>query len=426
MKHQPAALWGLLIGSLVANVVLSARGANQDSQDSVKSLQQYLAQPTEQRGKLAELDFAATALSRADAERCRELLWHDHVTRIRRERAEEMKARELKRGMLKMPFYYKVFGEKPEKGRSLYISMHGGGGTTQQVNDQQWENQKRLYSLREGVYVAPRAPTNTWNLWHQGHIDPLFDRLIENLIVFENVDPNRVYLMGYSAGGDGVYQLAPRMADRFAAAAMMAGHPNETSPLGLRNLPFTLHVGGRDAAYNRNNVARAWGKKLDALHKADPDGYEHLVKIYPNKGHWLDREDAAAIPWMAKFRRNTFPKRIVWKQDDVVHHRFYWLAVDLDGLPPRAEIVASRDAQRIDLQPGGVKRIAVRLNDQMVDLDQPVTITVAGNTAFQGRAQRTIAVLAKTLQERGDPAAVFSSEVTVQTPQPPASSSGSP
>ncbi|MFM8642358.1 MAG: polyhydroxyalkanoate depolymerase, partial [Phycisphaerales bacterium] len=106
------------------------------------------------------------------------------------------------------------------------------------VNDAQWENQKRLYSPPEGVYVAPRAPTNEWNLWHQGHVDALFDRLIENLVMCERVDPDRIYLMGYSAGGDGVYQLAPRMADRFAAAAMMAGHPNEAVPDGLRNLPF--------------------------------------------------------------------------------------------------------------------------------------------------------------------------------------------
>ena len=27
---------------------------------------------------------------------------------------------------------------------------------------------------------------------------------------------------------------------------MMAGHPNETRPDGLRNLPFTLHMGGED------------------------------------------------------------------------------------------------------------------------------------------------------------------------------------
>ena len=108
--------------------------------------------------------------------------------------------------------------------------MHGGGGAPARLNDSQWRNQINLYQPKEGVYLAPRAPTNTWNLWHQGHIDAFFQRIIENSIVFEGVDPNRVYIMGYSAGGDGVYQLAPRMSDRFAAASMMAGHPNETQP----------------------------------------------------------------------------------------------------------------------------------------------------------------------------------------------------
>jgi predicted peptidase len=68
-----------------------------------------------------------------------------------------------------------------------------------------------------------------------------------------------IYLLGYSAGGDGVYQLAPRMADRFAAASMMAGHPNDSTPAGLRNLPFALFMGGDDAAHNRNGVAREGG-----------------------------------------------------------------------------------------------------------------------------------------------------------------------
>ena len=61
--------------------------------------------------------------------------------------------------------------------------------------------------------------------------------------------------MGYSAGGDGVYQLAPRMADRLAVASMMAGHPNDASPLGLRNIGFAIHVGALDSGYNRNKVA---------------------------------------------------------------------------------------------------------------------------------------------------------------------------
>ena len=89
-----------------------------------------------------------------------------------------------------------------------YWATACGGGAPSAVNDKQWENQKKLYTLDEGIYLAPRAPTDTWNLWHQAHIDPLFDRLISDLVVLEDVNPDRVYLMGYSAGGDGVFQLA--------------------------------------------------------------------------------------------------------------------------------------------------------------------------------------------------------------------------
>lgn len=81
----------------------------------------------------------------------------------------------------------------------------------------------------------------------------------------EKADPNRVYVMGYSAGGDGVYQLGPRMADYWAGAAMMAGHPNDASPLGLRNVAFALQVGAQDDGYNRNKIAQEWAAKLGQL-----------------------------------------------------------------------------------------------------------------------------------------------------------------
>jgi predicted peptidase len=127
-------------------------------------------------------------------------------------------------------------------------------------------------------------------------IDPLFDRLIERVVTCEGVDPDRVYLMGYSAGGDGVFQLAPRMADRFAAAAMMAGHPNESQPLGLRNLPFTIHVGGLDASYGRNKVAPAWGAKLEELHREDAGGYESLTCVHPDLPHWMNARGQVSNP----------------------------------------------------------------------------------------------------------------------------------
>ena len=140
-------------------------------------------------------------MTKADAATARDLLWKAHETAIRRDRAAEVRDRKLTDDRLEMPFFMTTFGEKPKAGHSLWISLHGGGNATVRVNDRQWDNQKRLYKLEEGIYIAPRAPTNTWNLWHEPHIDRLFGRLIEDLIVLEGVDPNRVYVMGYSAGG---------------------------------------------------------------------------------------------------------------------------------------------------------------------------------------------------------------------------------
>ena len=388
-----------------------------NSDTAIESLKAFLSTERGKRGSLAKESFAERPLTRENAALAEKLLWDDHVKYIRESRQAEMAARELADGDLKLPFHYEVFGEKPKGGRSLYISMHGGGGAPKEVNDKQWENQKKLYRIEEGVYLAPRAATNTWDLWHQAHIDRFFSRLIENLIVFEDVDPDRVYLMGYSAGGDGVFQLAPRMADRFAAAAMMAGHPNETSPLGLRNLPFTIQMGGLDSAYNRNRIAREWEQKLDDLRKADPDGYVHLVKIYEDKGHWMDRLDASALPWMAQFRRNPYPTRIVWKQDDVKHTRFYWLAATLDAVQDRAEVTATRNGSQIEVQASGLDRLTIRVNDKLFDLDQPLTVSVQGQPVWNAKTSRTIAVLARTLEEYGDPRNVFSGELTIDIPR---------
>jgi hypothetical protein len=305
-------------------------------------------------------------------------------------------------------------------GRSLFISMHGGGGAPPQVNESQWRNQIKLgqgYAPEEGIYLAPRAPTDTWNLWHEAHIDAFFDRIIENLVVLEKVNPDRVYLLGYSAGGDGVYQLAPRMADRWAAVSMMAGHPNETSPVGLRNVPFALQVGGNDAAYRRNEIAAEWGRKLDALQQEDPSGYPHFTEVHAGKGHWMEMADRKAIPWMEKYTRQPLPEKIVWRQDDVTHLRLYWLEVPEGQAAADQEITAVRSGQTISLTASaGVRKVTVLLNDAMLDLDQPVIIQAGGTEVFSGRLPRTAAILERTMSDRGDPRSVFSAGVTVSLP----------
>lgn len=356
--------------------------------------------------------FAATPLSKSEAAAALEFIWKSHSSRSRAQRKKELASGTIELGSLKMPIWFKTFGKKPVGGHSLFISMHGGGGAPPQVNDQQWENQKRLYEPSEGIYVVPRAPTDTWNLWHESHIDALLTRLIEDMVIVEGVNPDRVYIMGYSAGGDGVYQLAPRMADQLAAAAMMAGHPNETKPDGLRNLPFALHVGENDAPFDRNKIGAQWKTTLADLAAHDPGGYPHLVEIHKGKGHWMDRDDASAVAWMARFTRNGRPLKIIWLQDDVTHNRFYWLATRTPHQGARA--VVTRDGQAFSIeQADGFDDMALRLDDSMCDLDQPIVIKRADEVIFTGVAPRTIGTIAATLLERGDPRACFAAEVSV-------------
>ena len=367
--------------------------------------------------------FAADdpGLTKAEADATAQRLWDERVAQIRHDpaRVAEVNSHLVELDGLNMPFFTKVFGDKPTGGRSLYLSMHGGGGAPARVNNQQYENQKKLYQPAEGVYLAPRAPTDTWDLWHQTHIDAFFARLIADMVAFEDVNPDKVYLMGYSAGGDGVYQVAPRMADRFAAVAMMAGHPNESKPLGLRNLPFNLHMGGNDAAYNRNKIARTYGDELDKLAAADPGGYPHLVEIHPGKPHWMDREDASAVPWMAKFTRETAPKKVVWYQDDVTHDQFYWLAVPPGQAKAGTTVTATILGQEVQItQADGIDHLIIRLDDRLLDLDQPVKVTVRGETRFEGKLSRSAATLAKTLDERTDPKLMFPVEVEVDVTPP--------
>ncbi len=300
----------------------------------------------------------------------------------------EWSGRELLNGDYKMKFSYKLFGEKPADGRAMYISMHGGGGAPAAVNTQQWENQKGLYQPTEGLYFVPRSPTDTWNMWHQGYMDGFIEKAIELAVIYEGVNPYKIYIMGYSAGGDGTYQLAPRLADLFAAAAMSAGHPGDAHIENLRNLPFGLYMGGKDYPYDRNKHAQRWDVKLDSLAAADKGAYIHDVRIYPHHGHWMKLEDAVSMKWMPTFTRNPIPTKVIWMQDDVLRGRYYWLHVPTQEQNADGEIVARYEGNKVYIEKSNVGKFYISLNDKMMDLNKPVRVYLGKKLIFKGKVKR--------------------------------------
>ena len=348
-------------------------------------------------------------LSLSEAEKIEKNIYNDFKKEIIVTRSGEMEDRVIELKDKKIKFDIKHFGEQGEDGWSLFISLHGGGGTTESENNRLWNRHKTLYELEDGILFTPRSPSNTWNMWFQSHVDTFFNRIIQNMIAFHNVDPNKIYIMGRSAGGDGIYQVAPRMADRFAAAAMSAGHPNDSSPLGLRNTAFTIHMGENDSLYNRNDMAVKWGNDLKKLNEEDPEGYRYYIKIYKNKGHWMDNLEASALDWMSNFIRNPYPSKVVWKQGNVLHKRFYWLRNEDPSFGDLIE--CNIDDQIITVLSSSSSKITIQLNDDLVDMDREITVNYLGRQLFKGFVYRDIDIIKRSILEYGDPKSVYYGEI---------------
>lgn len=56
------------------------------------------------------------------------------------------------------------------------------------------------------------------------------------------IDVNKVFLIGYYSGGDGAYQMVPRMADYLAGGAMIEGYPHGVNLINLRNVAYSIQV----------------------------------------------------------------------------------------------------------------------------------------------------------------------------------------
>jgi hypothetical protein len=68
--------------------------------------------------------------------------------------------------------------------------------------------------------------------------------------------------------------------------------------------------------------------------------------------------------------------------------------------------------------PASSGRIPIRLNDSLADLDRPVTVILNGKPRPPVKVQRSLATMALTMAERGDPRLCFPAEISVDLTAP--------
>jgi predicted esterase/tetratricopeptide (TPR) repeat protein len=232
-----------------------------------------------------------------------------------------------------------------------------------------------------------------------------------------SIDTDRVFLSGYSTGGDAAWDIALAHPDLWAGAIPISALADRYCTFYWENakyVPFYVILGELDGTKITKNAL-----DLDRYLKY---GYNATAVEYQGRGHDDFHEDILHIfDWMGRFRRNFFPREFICATMRDWDNFFWW--VELDDMPPKTQVdpghwpppAGTRPAQvkgkivnnNINVTAGG-SQVSVWVSPQMVDFKQRVNVTVNGqqiNTKepFLQGDLRTILEDARTRADRQHP-----------------------
>jgi hypothetical protein len=343
-------------------------------------------------------------------EEVRRLVWKGYQSAaIHGELKKDFDKHQVRYGQHLSPYTVKKVGQRPADGWPLFIAMHGGGGAPKEVNDSQWMIMQIYYRDQFAVtgyqYLALRAPNDSWNGFYSDYVPPLVANLIRQLVLLGDVDPNKVYLMGYSHGGYGAFFIGPKIPDRFAAIHSSAAAPTggTISPRTLRNTRFTYMIGEKDDAHGRRQYCEAFNELVQKLRRESPDDYPVVLELKKGFGHG-GLPDRDKIKEMYAFTRDPVPRRVSWDLTDTVVRDFCWLSVP----KPRAgqRIDAAIDGNMVQITTQHVKDFVLHLDGRLVDYGRPVKVVVDGKSQVH-KLRPGLLTLCRSIVERGDPDLAF-------------------
>ncbi len=344
-----------------------------------------------------------------------------------------------------MPYYYGTKGAvKPEAGWPLFLYLHGSGSKANE-----WNTGYTICSRFDdapSAYFIPQIPNEgNYYRWWQTAKQQAWEKLLRQAFLSGEIDPNRVYFFGISEGAYGSQRLASFYADYLAAAGPIAGgEPMENAPAeNCANIAFSFRTGSNDKGFCRNELTEAAKNEFDRLQGLHPGYYEHDIQVVPGATH-TSIDYNPTTPWMKNYTRNPYPKYVYWENfpmDGRYRDGFYNLYVKerSDDGSARSCYEMTIDGNTVDLQvttmtsevaertsewnlaktynkthtPATKGKVVVYLNDELVDLSQPVTVRVNGREAFNGMVELNTANLINSCAAFFDPERLYPAAVEV-------------
>lgn len=146
---------------------------------------------------------------------------------------------------------YRIFGERKMKrskdaGYPLVVWLHGRGGDVM-TPEEPWQanvfSSDENYRKRPCLIIAPQNPDQLgWNGAKADGVVGMVEELLKNL----PIDPDRVYLAGYSMGGYGTFHILAQEPKLFAAGVPIAGGGNPGSAANFKKVPVWVFHGAKD------------------------------------------------------------------------------------------------------------------------------------------------------------------------------------
>ena len=135
----------------------------------------------------------------------------------------------------------------PSRPYALIFVFHGAGGNSAQSHG--WGLQNAAGASSSGIFVFPdgiafQREGIGWDDRNDGYDLPLFDHMLQDLEAGYCIDPDRVFVAGFSWGGDFAMALACNRGDEIRAVAANSTndeYQDKSNYLTYRDLPCPTH-----------------------------------------------------------------------------------------------------------------------------------------------------------------------------------------
>ncbi|MBI5359345.1 MAG: alpha/beta hydrolase [Planctomycetes bacterium] len=287
----------------------------------------------------------------------------------------------------------------------LLVMMHGAG-----FQGDAYIGRYGDFPEQNGYVLLCPSGTSEW--WSDTE-EAFLVSIIGSIRTKYRIDPDRIFLAGFSNGGIGTWSVGLHNPDLFAGLLPMAGALNEaeTYLLNSMNLPILMLHGTKD-----NTIPFEAGK--EAFNKITALKHKNIRLLdYPEEkpmagGHFFPTHKLQDVfDWLADKNRNAFPSELNCASADKKLNSFYWLKLDdFTEMEITASVINNKIAINIA---GAVNKLTVRLNDKMIDYSKPVEIVVNGKTVFNGMALKNAETLLTGFKNARDCKKIFFTEIRI-------------